>query len=83
MRLITFRVERSEPTGERSRNVGVSYKIVLRLRGIGLRPVSPLTHMPWRTVPGSSRLPFGRTNLYSPFAAWKRSAIDQVGEESS
>jgi hypothetical protein len=61
MRRITFCVERS-------RNVDVSCKTVLRLRDLHLRSVPPL-----------------RTNLYSsnPFAAWKGSVTDQVGEASS
>jgi hypothetical protein len=68
MRRITFRVERS-------RNVDVSRKTVLRLRDLHLHSVSPLT---------LSRSSFGRTNSYgnNQFAAWKRSVTEQMGEES-
>lgn len=60
MRRITFRVERS-------RNVDVSRKTVLRLRDLHLRSVSPL-----RTdLYGNNQ-----------FAAWKRSVTEQMGEES-
>ncbi len=76
MRRITFRVERSEPIGEGSRNVDVSCKTVLRLRDLHLRSVPLLT---------LSRRSFGGTNSYgnNQFAAWKRSVTEQMGEESS
>jgi len=68
MSVITFRVERSdsEPSeGERSRNVDIFCKTVLRLRDFDLHSISPLR----------TKLYNG-----DQLAAWKRSAAHHTGE---